>query len=171
MPRTSRSVSAIALVVALLLLLVAVPSTALAAGAVVFRDHQSTTGQDLGPNICGWPSALSGGMEAQLLVVDAGNGNFHVTYHQTDNWTLVIANDPSVPESVRGETWRGRNEINYILNVDPSAQRVIEIFLNPNGEGPFRGLLEKTTLVISPDGTVRVDNHEFVGEVDCAAFD
>lgn len=170
MPRTSRSVSAIALVVALLLLLVAVPSSALGAGAVVFRDHGNSSGEADEPNICGWPAHFDGHITYELTTVDAG-GNYHVTFHLTDNWTVLIADDPSVPASVRGETWRGRNEITYILNVDPSTQRIVEVTVNPFSEGPFRGLVDRITLVVNPDGTARVDRHEINGSIDCSGFD
>ena len=174
MPRSSRTRSSIAVpagfLMALALAILAGPAPALAADTVVFRDHGDFYGEADEPNICGWPAHFSGHITYQLMTVDAGGGTFHVTYHQTDNWTLVIADDPSVPASVRGETWRGRNEINYVLNVDPLTQRVVEITLNPNAEGPFRGLLERITLVVGADGSVRVDSHEFVGDVDCSVF-
>ena len=106
----------------------------------------------------------------QVTVVETARGAFHSIFHLTDNWTLVIADDPSVPASVRGETWRGRNEITQIVNSDPTGQRVVEITINPFSEGPFHGLVERVTFVTDADGTVRVASHEFHGDVDCGAF-
>ena len=39
--------------------------------------------------------------------------------------------------------------------------------MNPFSEGPFHGLVERVTFVVGADGSVRVDRHELVGEIDC----
>ena len=174
MSRTSRTRSAIgvpaALVLAFALIILAGPGSALAGGAVVFRDHGNSSGEADEANICGWPSHFDGHITYTVVNVEAPGGTFHIAFHLTDNWTIVIADDPSVPASVRGETWRGRNEITYVLNVDPSTQRVVEIVVNPFSEGPFHGLVERVTFVVGADGSVRVDRHELVGEIDCTQF-
>ena len=144
--------------------------SALAAGTDVFRFHSNSSGEADDTNICGWPSHFDGHVTFNIIVLDRTDGTFHVNFHQTDNWLVTIADDPSVPASVRGETWRGRDEFTYVLNADPSSQRLVQVAINPNSEGPFHGLLERYTLVVAADGTVRVENHEFQGEVDCSTF-
>jgi hypothetical protein len=159
-----------ALLIAFTIALTTSVGSVLAAETIVFRDHSNTSGEADETNICGWPAHFDGHVTFNLVALDQADGTFHVNFHQTDNWTVAIADDPSVPASVRGETWRGRDEFTFVLNMDPSSQRVVQIAINPNSEGPFHGLLERYTLVVGADGTVRVENHEFVGEVDCSVF-
>ena len=151
------------------LLSLALPATALGAGADVSRDSGSAVAAFDSPNICGWPASFNQTGGWHYTVVST-QGHQHVNYNEAVNWTLVLADDPSVPVSLRGVTWRGRNELTFVLNLDPSTERVVNVILNPNSEGPFHGLLERIVFVAGADGTVRVDRHEFVGAVDCSAF-
>jgi hypothetical protein len=168
--RSVTPIPAAAVLLTLALMALIGPRPALADGAVVWRDHGNTAGEADEPNICGWPSHFDGHITFSVVAVESPDGTSHLTFHLTDNWTLVIADDPSVPASVRGDTWRGRSEMTQVVNLDASTQRVVQIFINPFAEGPFQGLVERVTFVVDPSGNVRVDRREFLGEIDCSQF-
>jgi hypothetical protein len=91
-------------------------------------------------------------------------------YHETVNYTLVISNDPSVPEQYRGVMWRGRNEETLVGTFDADGFRAMFVKVNPFSEGPFHGLVEREHFVWDANGIVRVDSHEFTGNIDCDAL-
>ena len=80
-----------------------------------------------------------------------------MTFQEAVSYTLVIDDDPEVPASLRGATWRGHNVISFVTNFDPASEREITRQVQPCWEGPFRSLIERFTMVITADGTVRVD--------------
>jgi len=121
-------------------------------------------------NICGWPATFttSGRFQFERVTVDDIHGHF--AYHEAVNYTLVIDDDPSVPEAFRGATWRGRNEENIVGNFDPLSSRGMFVRLNPFSEGPFHGLVEQLVFIRAADGTVTLEKIDVVGEVDCASL-
>ena len=60
--------------------------------------------------------------------------------------------------------------ISFVTNFDPASEREITRQVQPAWEGPFRGLIERFTMVIAADGTVRVDRQVLDTEVDCEAL-
>jgi hypothetical protein len=154
--------------IGVLLSLLLSTSTALAAPAVVQHTSGVFDGVFDDFNICGWPATFSDVDRFHVIVVTTDAHNSHINFEAADNWTLVIHDDPSVPVSVRGATWRGRNEFSFVRNFDPTTDRLVVVTVNPNAEGPFKGLLDRTTFVVNADGTVRVDNHQVLGTVGCS---
>jgi len=158
-----------ALVIVLAALGLAVPEVASAATDVLHEDGRlDGTFHDL--NICGWPATFTTSGRFQFESVTVGDIHGHFAYHEAVNWTLVIDDDPSVPEAFRGAIWRGRNEESIVGNFDPLSFRGMFVRLNPFSEGPFHGLVEQLVFVRAEDGTVTVEKIDFVGEADCASL-
>jgi hypothetical protein len=144
-------------------------AAASAESADFFQQRGSLAGTFHDLNICSWLSTFTVKGQFYLEAVETG-GTFHVTYHETANYTLVIDDDPSIPAAFRGVNWRGRNEFTFVGNFDLTSDRGTMVTVNPFSEGPFHGLLERLTLVRSADGTVRVDRDVFTGNIDCDAL-
>jgi hypothetical protein len=120
--------------------------------------------------ICGWEATFTTTGQVHWTVAIADDHHGHVTFQEAVSYTLVIDDDPEVPESLRGATWRGHNMISFVTNFDPASEREITRQVQPAWEGPFRGLIERFTLVIAADGTIRVDRQVLPTEIDCEAF-
>ncbi len=145
-------------------------STAAAASADVYRERGSLAGTFTDLNICNWPSTFTrtGGYSIVAVDTSAATGSFH--YHEAVNYSLVIGDDPSVPEAFRGVTWRGRNEETVVGTFDADGGRSVFVLVNPFSEGPFRGLVERITFVSDANGVVHVDRETFTGSIDCDAL-
>jgi len=153
---------------ACLLALLAGPTAASAAEVIVGND--SLDGVDHSFMICGWEATFTttGQIHWTVAIDDEHHG--HVTVQEAVSYVLVIDDDPEVPASLRGATWRGHNVISFVTNFDPASERGITRSVQPYWEGPFRGLSERFTIVIASDGTIRVDRQALDTDVDCAAF-
>src|SRR5215212_9613591 len=128
-------------------------------------------GHDL--NICGWPATFtsSGQFHFTEVVVSGADPRFVTSHvHETVNYTLVIDDDPAVPEALRGATWRGHLEDTIVVAGSLLDGRFRLTIVNTFAEGPFRGLKQQITFVAGADGTVRVDRDEVAADVDCAAL-
>lgn len=150
----------------------AAPAAATAAPAEVTLKSGSldSTGHDL--NICGWGATFTGTGSFHFgeVVVSGANPRFVQSHvHETVTYTLVIDDDPSVPVALRGATWRGHFEDTVAVSGSLIDGRFHLTFVNTFAEGPFHGLKQQITLVVSADGTVRVERDEISGEVDCGA--
>ena len=153
---------------ACLLALLAGPTSA--SGAEVSVGRESLDGVAHLFNICGWEVTETAKGQIHWAVAIADEHHGHVTVQEVISTVLVIDDDPDVPESLRGATWRGHNMISFVTNFDPGSDREITRSVQPYWEGPFRGLSERFTMVIGADGTVRVDRQVLDTEVDCEAF-
>jgi|SoiMethySBSTD1v2_1073268.scaffolds.fasta_scaffold16389_1 hypothetical protein len=151
-----------------LLALLAGPTAASGTEVVVGRDSLDGVAHEF--NICGWEATFTATGQIHWTVAMADEHNGHVTVQEAVSYVLVIDDDPNVPESLRGATWRGHNVISFVTNFDPASEREITRSVQPFWEGPFRGLSERFTMVIAADGTVRVDRQVLPSEIDCEAF-
>lgn len=134
------------------------PASVAAAGAEVTRGGDMWRGVvSDGNNICDWPSTFesSGQFHSVVTIADPHHG--HVTFQEVENYSVTIHDDPTVPESVRGVTWQGRNEFSFVLDFDPSTERVLRHSVQTAFEGPFRAQIERITLFVAPDGTIQRD--------------
>jgi hypothetical protein len=148
------------------------PGAAAAAGAPVDQETFHFTDTFDSANICGWPSTFttSGVFHYTVVIADAHHG--HISWNTVENYSVTIHNEEGVPESVRGLTWRGRNQIAYEANFDPSTDRLIEHSVQTAFEGPFRAQIERITLHIAADGTVTRDETltRWTATADCSQF-
>jgi hypothetical protein len=151
-------------------LVLALGSPASARGADVVHQVWSLdeTFEDL--NICGWDSTFTASGHYHFADIVTKASIEHLTFHETVNWTLVIHDDASVPVELRGATWRGRNELTQVLNLDLDGDRTVFVSVNPFSEGPLHGLLERIVFVVSASGVIRVDSYDLVGTIDCEAL-
>lgn len=153
---------------ACLLAMLAGPASA--AGAEVVTGRDSLDGVDHDFMICGWEATFTARGQIHWTVAIADDHHGHVTVQEAVTYTLVIDDDPSVPPSLRGETWRGQSMISFTANFDPSSEREVTRQVQTFFEGPFRGLSERIALRIAADGTVLVDSFVSKFDVDCAAL-
>jgi hypothetical protein len=145
----------------------AVPASA--AGSIVVREKgrfDPAPYTDL--NICGWPSTFLQTGEWHYTVV-FGDGHRHDLYQESFRWSLTIADDPAVPASVRGVTWRGRNELSGVFT-ELDGDRVLYHTVQTASEGPFKGLTERVTFRTDADGSILVDRIITNWDVDCTSF-
>ena len=151
-----------------LLALLAAPTSANGAEVSVGRESLDGVAHEF--MICGWEATFTATGQIHWTVAIDDDHHVHVTVQEAVSYTLVIDDDPEVPASLRGATWRGHNVISFVTNFDPTSQRDITRRVQPSWEGPFRGLIERFTMVINADGTVRVDRQVLPTDVDCDQF-
>ena len=151
-------------------LVVALGAPASARGADVVHQSWALDETSVDFNICSWTSTFTASGHYHFTNIVTQARTEHLTFHEAVNWTLVVSDDPNVPVEFRGATWRGRNELTLVLNLDLDGNRIMFVSVNPFSEGPFHGLLERIAFVVSPNGTVRVDSYGFVGTIDCDAL-
>lgn len=173
MTRSSRAGQALvaAGLAALTLMSAAAPALAAPAEVTLKSGPLDLPGHDL--NICGWPATFTGTGQFHFeeVVVSGTDPRFVQSHvHETVNYTLIIDDDPSVPEALRGAAWRGRFQDTIVVAGSLVDGRFRLTIVNTFAEGPFRGLKEQITLVIGPDGTIQVERHDFGGEADCDAL-
>lgn len=151
-------------------LLAVLAGPAAAGRAEVIVGRESLDGVNHWFMICGWEATetATGQIHWTVAMADAHHG--HVTVQEEISYVIVIDDDPEVPASLRGATWRGHNVISFVTNFDPASEREITRSVQPYWEGPFRGLSERFTMVIDADGTVRVDRQVLATEIDCEAL-
>lgn len=154
--------------VACLLAMSAGPASASAAEVIVGRESLDGVTHDF--MICGWGATFTTSGQAHWTVTIAGDHHGHVNFQEAVSYVLVIDDDSSVPEALRGATWRGHNVISFVTNFDPASEREVTRRVQTAFEGPFRSLSERITLVIDADGTVRVDRQINDFDVDCEAL-
>jgi hypothetical protein len=154
--------------VACLLAMSAGPALANAAEVIVGRESLDRVSHDT--MICGWGGTFTASGQAHWTVTIAGDHHVHVTFQESVSYVLVIDDDPNVPEALRGATWRGSNMISFATNIDPASAREVTRTVQTAFEGPFRSLIERITLVVAADGTVRVDRFISDFEADCEAL-
>jgi hypothetical protein len=145
-------------VLGVLLVTMLLPASVAAAGAEVTRGGnmwRDVVTDDF--NICGWPSTFDSSGQDHFVVTIADAHHGHVTYEEVENYSVTIHDDPTVPESVRGVTWQGRNEFSFVLDFDPSTDRVLQHSVQTAFEGPFKSQIERITLFVAPDGTIQRD--------------
>jgi hypothetical protein len=145
-------------------------STAAEAKSSVYRERAPLSGTSTDLNICNWPATFTATGGYEFIQVDTSGSTETYKYHETVNYSLVISDDPSVPEAYRGVTWRGRNEETFVGTFDLTGDRGVFMLVNPFSEGPFHGLVESINFVADPSGTVHVDRDVFTGTIDCAAL-
>ena len=173
MTRSSRAGQALvaAGLAALTLMSAAAPALAAPAEVTLKSGSLDLPGHDL--NICGWPATFTGTGQFHFeeVVVSGADPRFVQSHvHETVNYTLVIDDDPSVPEALRGATWRGHLEDTIVVGGSLVDGRFRLTIVNTFAEGPFRGLKLQTTLVIAADGTVQVERDDVGGQIDCDAL-
>ena len=174
MTRSSRAGQALVAAGLAALTLMAAAAPALAAPAEVTLKSGSLDLPSHDLNICGWPATFTstGQFHFGEVVVSGADPRFVQSHvHETVNYTLVIDDDPSVPEALRGATWRGRFQDTIVVSGSLLDGRFHLMIVNTFAEGPFRGLKEQITLVIAADGTVQVERHDVEeGPPDCDAL-
>lgn len=151
-----------------LLAMSAGPTFATEAEVIVGRASLDSVSHDF--MICGWGATFTASGQAHWTVTIAGDQQVHVNYQESVSYVLVIDDDPTVPEAVRGAAWRGSNRISFATNLDPASEREVTRTVQTAFEGPFRSLIERITLVVAADGTVRVDRFTSDFEADCEAL-
>lgn len=154
--------------VACLLAMSAGPTFATEAEVIVGRASLDSVFHDF--MICGWGATFTASGQAHWTVTIAGDREVHVNFQESVSYVLVIDDDPSVPEALRGDAWRGYNMISFATNFDPASEREVTRTVQTAFEGPFRSLIERITLVVAADGTVRVDRFISDFEADCEAL-
>ena len=131
--------------------------TALAAGAEIQRGGESWSGTADDLNICGWPSTFVSSGSYRYVVVET-DAHLQITYHEVENYVVTIHDEEGVPDSVRGLSWRGRNEESFTVSANLGTDQVIQRSVQTAFEGPFRSQIERITLHVSADGTVVRDD-------------
>jgi len=154
--------------IGLILAVSAGPAFAQSARVVTGRETLDSVAQDF--NICGFMSTFTTTGQGHWTEVFDDRHVAHITFQEQVNYTLVIGDGAEVPESLRGTTWRGRNMISFMTHSDPTTSREVAHYIDTGFEGPFRGLRERLTLVIGPDGTIRVERAVTNWDVDCEAL-
>ena len=153
---------------ACLLALLAGPTSASGAEVIVGRDSLDGVAHEF--MICGWDATFTATGQIHWTVAIDDEHHGHVTVQEAVSYVLVIDDDPEVPASLRGAIWRGHNVISFVTNFDPASEREVTRSVQPMWEGPFRSLIERFTMVIGADGTVRVDRQVLEPQVDCEAL-
>ena len=154
--------------VACLLAMSAGPALATEAEVIVGRASLDAVTHEF--MICGWGATFTTSGQAHWTVTIAGEHHLHVNFQELVSYLLVIDDDPSTPEALRGATWRGSNMISFATNVDPASEREVTRTVQTAFEGPFHGQIERITLVVAADGTVRVNRFISDFEADCEAL-
>ena len=154
--------------VACLLAMSAGPTFAAEAEVIVGRASLDSVSHEF--MICGWGATFTASGQAHWTVTIAGDHQFHVNFQESVSYVLVIDDDPTVPEALRGAAWRGSNMISFATNVDPASEREVTRTVQTAFEGPFHGQIERITLVVAPDGTVRIDRFISDFDADCEAL-
>lgn len=123
-----------------------------AAAAEVVRDSwHNRTGIQHDVNICGDLATFTFSSTGHTIAIDTGSG-FHFEFVDVDMYTVDF-DDPSLG------VWEGRATETATFNATPGDVITLHVG-NNNIEGEVR-IRELTTLVIGPDGTVRVDTEVF----------
>lgn len=148
--------------IACLLAVSAGPTFATGAEVIVGRASLDDVNHDF--MICGWGATFTVSGQVHWTVTIAGDHQFHFSFQESISYVLVIDDDPNVPDALRGVTWRGSNMISFATIVDPASEHEVTRTVQTAFEGPFRSQIERITLVVAADGTVRVDR--FVSDFD-----
>ena len=127
-----------------------VPSPASAAEVVV-DSWQDRIDVDHDVNICGDLATFTVSSTGHVITTDTGSG-FHFTFADVDMYTVDF-DDPSLG------VWEGRATETSTFNATPGDVITLHVG-NNNIEGDVR-IRELTTLIIGPDGEVRVDTEVF----------
>ena len=104
-------------------------------------------------NICGdWGVFRFSGTDT-FTVIDFSDGVFQFEFLGRGTYTLTFLDEPQ-------ETWNSRWVESFTFHATPGGTIVLTSAFN-SFEGPIR-IHETMTLVVGPDGSVRVDNATFV---------
>jgi hypothetical protein len=143
----------------LLIVIAALATTLVSATSVaasppeVSHERSVFTHEETNTNICGDLGVFRFSGTDTFTVVDFSNGVFHFNLIERGTYTLTFLDEPQ-------ETWGSRFTEAITFNAAPGGTVVIATAFN-SFEGPIR-IHEMTTLVVGPDGSVRVDNATFV---------
>jgi hypothetical protein len=144
-----RGVVALGLTIGALVL----PAAALAASPEVRHGQFDIIGEETNTNICGdWGVFRFTGI-GTFTVVDFGDGVRQVQVLERATYTLTFVDEPQ-------ETWDSRFVQAFTFHATPGGTTVQTVAFN-SFEGPIR-IHETATLVVGPDGSVRVDDATFV---------
>lgn len=122
-------------------------------------------------NICGWPATFTSRGQFHLVEVTTQGGRVSFTVHETNTWTLVIADDPSVPEMFRGDTWRGREIETDRISYDPATGQMASTYRVTEAEGPFHiAFRGRDTFIADGNGILRVETSIAIERIDCEAL-
>jgi hypothetical protein len=110
-------------------------------------------GEETNTNICGDWGVFSFSGTGTFTVVDFGEGVLHVEVLERARYTLTFLDEPQ-------ETWDSRVVEAFTFHATPGGTVVLTTAANPF-EGRIR-INEAVTLVVGPDGSVRVDDATFV---------
>ena len=144
-----RGVLALGLTIGALML----PAAALAASPEVRHGQFDIIGEETNTNICGDWGVFRFTGTGTFTVVDFGNGVLQVQVLERATYTLTFLDEPQ-------ETWDSRFVQAFTFHATPGGTTVQTIAFN-SFEGPIR-IHETATLVVGPDGSVRVDDATFV---------
>jgi len=144
-----RGVLALGLTIGALML----PAAALAASPEVRHGQFDIIGEETNTNICGDSGVFRFTGTGTFTVVDFGNGVLQVQVVERATYTLTFLDEPQ-------ETWESRFVQASTFHVTRGGATVQTFALN-SFEGPIR-IHETATLVVGPDGSVRVDDATFV---------
>ena len=166
-------VAALSLVAVFAVVTTAATATASAsAGAEVH--HEGDRWRDVvvvDSNICGWPSTFTSRGQFHLVDVTAQSGRVSFTVHEVNYWTLVITDDPSVPEPFRGATWRGREIETDRISYDPATGQMASTYRVFEAEGPFHTAFRgRDTFIADGNGILRVETSIGIEQIDCEAL-
>ncbi len=129
------------------------PGAAFAASPEVRHERSEFTHVATDTNICGDLGVFRFSGTDTFTFVDFGDGVFHFNLIERGTYTLTFLDEPQ-------ETWDSRFTESIRFNATPGGTVVVASAFN-SFEGPIR-IHEMTTLVVGPDGSVRVDNATFV---------
>ena len=122
-------------------------------------------------NICGWPSTFTSRGSYHLVDMTNKTGRVNFTVNETNHWTLVISDDPSVPEAFRGEVWRGREVETDRFTYDPETGQLVYIYRVNEAEGPFQNAFRgRDTYVVDGSGILRVERSVSIEDIDCESL-
>jgi hypothetical protein len=144
-----RGVLALGLTIGSLML----PGAALAASPEVRHGQFDIIGEETNTNICGDWGVFRFSGTGTFTVVDFGDGVLEVQIIERATYTLTLLDEPQ-------ETWDSRFVQAFTLHATPGGT-VVRTFALNSFEGPIR-IHETMTLVVGPDGSVRVDDATFV---------
>jgi hypothetical protein len=144
-----RGVMALSLTIGSMML----PGAAFAASPGVIHVRSEFTHEETNTNICGdWGVFRFSGTDT-FTVVDFSDGVFQFEFLGRGTYTLTFLDEPQ-------ETWNSRWVESFTFHATPGGTIVLTSAFN-SFEGPIR-IHETMTLVVGPDGSVRVDNATFV---------
>ena len=138
-----------------------------ATGAEVIVGRASLDGVSHDFMICGWEATFTASGQAHWTVTIASDHHFHFTFQESGQ---LCAGHRRRSERARGfarSCLARLNMISFATNVDPASEREVTRTVQTAFEGPFRGQIERITLVVAADGTVRVDRFISDFEADC----